>query len=178
MTNMFKVVLIGAGSHVFAKTLITDILSYPELQESTICLMDLDEDRLELITAFTKKTVKQHGFPTRIESTTDRKTALDGANYVIVSIRVGGHKTRLLDLGIPAKYGVKQAVGDTIGPGGVFYGLRHVPVLLDICRNMEHICPDALLINYTNPMAILNWAMNDYTKIQNVGLCQCSKHFT
>ncbi len=171
MVPKFKVVLIGAGSHVFAKKLITDVLSYPELRESTICLMDLDEDRLQLITAFAKKTVNQYGFPTRIESTTDQKTALDGANYVIVSIRVGGHSTRLHDLGIPAKYGVKQAVGDTIGPGGVFYGLRHVPVLLGICHDMEQICPGALLINYTNPMAILNWVMNDYSSIKNVGLC-------
>jgi len=168
---MAKIVIIGAGSHVFAKRLITDVLSYPELRDSTISLMDIDAERLGLITAFARQTVRQHGFSTRIESTTDRREALDGADYVIVTIRVGGERCREFDLGVPAKYGLEQAVGDTLGPGGVFYGLRHVPVLLEICSDMEELCPDALLINYTNPMAILCWAMNDYSKIRNVGLC-------
>ncbi|MEM2501085.1 MAG: alpha-galactosidase, partial [Candidatus Bathyarchaeia archaeon] len=87
------------------------------------------------------------------------------------SIRVGGFEAYRLDLEIPAKYGVIQGIGDTIGPGGVFYGLRHVPVILDICYDMENLCPDALLINYTNPMAIICWAINDYTRIKSVGLC-------
>jgi len=155
-----KVVIIGAGSHVFAKNLITDILSYPELRNCTISLVDIDEEALELTTAFAKKLITQHKLETRLESTTDRKTALEGADYIIVSIRVGGLDATRLDIEIPAKYGVKQAIGDTIGPGGVFYALKHIPVLLD-----------ALLINYTNPMAMLCWAMNDYSKIKNVGLC-------
>jgi len=115
--------------------------------------------------------VSQHGFKTKIESTMDRRAALEGADYVIVSIRVGGFEANRLDLEIPATYGIKQGVGDTIGPGGVFYGLRHIPVLLDICHDMEDLCPDAWLINYTNPMAMICWAMNDYTRIKNVGLC-------
>jgi len=168
---LVKIVIIGAGSHVFSKNLITDFLSYPELRDSTITLMDIDKERLDLITAFAKKLVDQHKFKTKIESTTDRRSALDGADYVIVSIRVGGFEANKLDLEIPAKYGIKQAVGDTIGPGGVFYGLRHIPVLLDICHDMEDLCPDAWLINYTNPMAMICWAINDYTQIKNVGLC-------
>ena len=168
---MAKIVIIGAGSHVFSRNLITDFLSYPELRNSTIALMDIDEERLDLITAFAKKLVSQHGFQTKVESTTDRREALKDANYVIVSIRVGGFEANRLDLEIPAKYGIKQAVGDTIGSGGVFYGLRHIPVLLDICHDMEELCPDALLINYTNPMAMICWAMNDYSRIKNVGLC-------
>jgi len=166
-----KIVIIGAGSHVFSRNLITDFLSYPELRDSTIALMDIDMERLDLIAAFARKLVSQNGFKTRVESTTDRRVALEGADYVIVSIRVGGFESNRLDLEIPAKYGIKQAVGDTVGPGGVFYGLRHVPVLLDICRDMDELCPDAWLINYTNPMAMLCWAMNDYTHIKNVGLC-------
>lgn len=166
-----KVVIIGAGSHVFAKNLITDILSYPELRNCTISLVDIDEEALELTTAFAKKLITQHKLETRLESTTDRKTALEGADYIIVSIRVGGLDATRLDIEIPAKYGVKQAIGDTIGPGGVFYALKHIPVLLDICHDAEDLCPDALLINYTNPMAMLCWAMNDYSKIKNVGLC-------
>jgi len=168
---MVKIVIIGAGSHVFSRRLITDILSYPELRDSTIALMDIDKERLDLITAFAKKLVEQYGFKTKIESTTDRRIALDGADYVIISIRVGGLEAYKLDLKIPAKYGVMQGIGDTIGPGGVFYGLRHIPVILDICYDMEDLCPDAWLINYTNPMAMICWAINNYTRIKSVGLC-------
>ena len=168
---MAKIVIIGAGSHVFSRNLIRDFLSYPELRDSTITLMDIDKERLDLITAFTKKLIDQHKFETKVESTTDRRAALEGADYVIVSIRVGGLEANRLDLEIPAKYGIKQGVGDTIGPGGVFYALRHIPVTLDICHDMEELCPDAWLMNYTNPMAMICWAMNDYTRIKNVGLC-------
>jgi len=169
--NLTKIVIIGAGSHVFSRNLITDFLSYPELRNCTISLMDIDKEALDMTAAFAKKLIKQHGLETKLESTTDRRTVLEGADYVIVSIRVGGLAANKLDLLIPAKYGVRQGIGDTIGPGGVFYGLRHIPVLLDICHDMEDICPEALLINYTNPMAMLCWAMNDYSRIKNVGLC-------
>jgi len=168
---LVKIVIIGAGSHVFSTNLITDFLSYPEFQDSTLSLVDIDKEALELTTAFTRKLIRQHGLKTNLEATTDRKAALEGADYVVVSIRVGGLKANEFDLQIPAKYGVKQGVGDTIGPGGVFYGLRHIPVLLDICHDMEDLCPEAWLINYTNPMAMLCWAMNDYARIRNVGLC-------
>ena len=168
---MVKIAIIGAGSHVFARNLITDFLSYPALHESTISLMDIDEDALKLTTAFAEKMVSQHGLEAEVESTTDRRAALEGADYVVVSIRVGGLEANRFDIEIPAKYGVKQGIGDTIGPGGVFYGLRHIPVLLSICRDMEELCPEAWLINYTNPMAMLCWAVNGYTRVKNVGLC-------
>jgi len=168
---LVKVALIGAGSHVFARRLITDLLSYSELRDSTISLMDVDPEALGLTTSFARRLVGQWGFPTRIEATTDRRQALEGAGYVVVSIRVGGIAANRLDIQIPAKYGVKQGIGDTLGPGGVFYGLRHIPVLLDICHDMERLCPDAWLINYTNPMAMLCWAMNDYSRVKTVGLC-------
>ena len=168
---MAKIVIIGAGSHVFTKNLFTDFLSYPELRGGAISLMDVDEGRLELITAFAEKLVSQHGFETRVESTTDRREALEGADYVVLSIRVGGLEANRLDLEIPAKYGIVQGVGDTIGPGGVFYGLRHIPVILDICRDMEDLCPEAWLLNYTNPMAMICWTVNDYSRVKNTGLC-------
>ena len=168
---MAKIVLIGAGSHVFARRLITDILSYPELQSGTITLVDIDQERLDLVTAFARKTVEQWGFSTRIEATTDRRKALEGADYVVTSIRVGGIAANKLDIEVPAKYGVRQGIGDTIGPGGVFYGLRHIPAILEICHDMEEICPDAWLINYTNPMAMIMWAVNDYSHVKSVGLC-------
>ncbi len=168
---MAKIVIIGAGSHVFTRNLVTDFLSYPELRDSTISLMDIDEDRLDLVTSFSRKLVTQQGYATEVESTTDRRTALDGADYVILSIRVGGLAANRLDLEIPAKYGIVQGIGDTIGPGGVFYGLRHIPVVLDICRDMEELCPDAWLLNYTNPMAMICWAVNDHSSVKNIGLC-------
>jgi len=168
---MSKFVIIGAGSHVFSRNLITDLLSFAELRNCTITLMDIDEKRLGLMNAFASKLISKNGLETKVESTTDRRSALDGVDYVVVSIRVGGYEANKLDMGIPAKYGIRQGVGDTVGPGGVFYGLRHIPVILDICHDMEGLCPGALLINYTNPMAMICWAINDYTSIKNVGLC-------
>jgi alpha-galactosidase len=168
---MVKIAIIGAGSHVFARRLITDILSYPELQNSTLSLMDINPERLQFITAFAHQLITQQQLPTQVESTTSQRTALEHADYVIVSIRVGGYDINRLELEIPAKYGIIQGVGDTIGPGGVFYGLRHIPALLNICQDMDELCPRAWLLNYTNPMAIICWAVNDYTTIQNIGLC-------
>ena len=173
---MAKIVLVGAGSHVFSRRLITDILSYPELRDNTITLMDINKEPLDLITAFAKKLVAQHGFYTQIESTMNHRKALEGGDYIIVAIRVGGLRPKEVDIEIPAKYGIEQAVGDTIGPGGVFYGSRHIPVILDICRDMGELCPNAWLINYTNPMAMICWAINDYTHIKNVGLCHSVQH--
>jgi len=168
---MPKIVMMGAGSMVFTKRLIGDILSFPELSESTISLVDIDKRRLDLITQLAKKMARQEGGKVRIESTTNRKEILGGADYVIITIAVGGLNAYLSDIQIPDKYRINQNVGDTLGPGGVFRGLRVIPVLLDICKDMEEICPDALLINYSNPMAINCWAMNKTTKIKNIGLC-------
>ena len=167
---MAKIVLIGAGSHVFSKATISDILSYPELRDSTITLMDIAQEPLDLITAFAKEVVKQHGFATKIESTTNRRKALDGADYVFTTISVGRRKGADPTVEIPLKYGV-DGPRDSVGTGGIFGGLRHVPVLLDICHDMEELCPDAWLLNYTNPMSIITWAVNDYSHIKAVGLC-------
>lgn len=168
---MPKIVLIGAGSVVFAQKLITDIITFPALRKSTIALVDIDEERLELITRLTERLKEQEDLPLAIEATTQRRKVLQGANYVINMIQVGGLDAYRLDVAIPRKYGIDQTVGDTLGPGGVFRALRTIPVLLDICRDVEELCPDALLINYTNPMAILCWAMNRATRVRNVGLC-------
>jgi len=168
---MPKIAIVGAGSMGFSKRLLGDILSFPELSESTISLMDIDERRLDLITQLAEKMVRQERWGAKIESTTNRRKALDGADYVIITIAVGGLEAYLPDIQIPDKYGVNQNVGDTLGPGGVFRGLRLIPILLDICRDMEKLCPKALLINYTNPMAINCWAMNKTTRIKSIGLC-------
>ncbi len=160
---MAKIVLIGAGSHSFARYLISDLLSYPELRDSTIVLMDIQKEALDLIAAFARNLVKQYGFPTKIESTTNRREALDGADYVVVTIQVGGRRQAARD--INDKYGIED------GSNGVFNGLRQIPVILDICRDMEELCPDAWLLEYSNPVPTICWAVNDYTRIKNVGLC-------
>ena len=167
---MAKIVFIGAGSHAFSRLLITDILSFPDLRDSTITLMDIAEEPLGLITVFTKKLVKQQGFNTVVQSTMDRRQALEGADYVFVTVMVGKPRTLQAYPEITSKYGIEGS-HDTIGPSGIFYGLRHVPVILDICHDMEELCPDAWLLSYANPMAIICWAVNDYTRIKNVGLC-------
>lgn len=168
---MPKIAMIGAGSVVFARRLITDILSWPALQGSTLALMDIDGERLDMIAALSRKLIAQEKLPARVEPTTDRRQALDGADYVIVSIQVGGVDVFQHDIHIPRQYGVDQTVGDTIGPGGVFRGLRTVPVLLDICHDMAELCPDALMLNYSNPMAINSWALSLVTDVRYVGLC-------
>jgi alpha-galactosidase len=175
---MAKIVIIGAGSHVFSKHLITDFLTYPELRDSTISLMDVAQEPLDVITTFAKKLVQQHGLQTKIESTTDRRVALKNADYVILSIRVGGARCMEVDKETTAKYGVNEEVGDTTGPSGVFYAARHIPVIIDICRDMEELCPNAWLLNYTNPMAMISWSVSDYTRIKNVGLCHSVPHTT
>ncbi|MBI4219217.1 MAG: alpha-galactosidase [Chloroflexi bacterium] len=173
---MTKIALIGAGSVVFSRRLLQDVVCVPALSNATVSLMDIDRGRLELISAFARKLVKDTGTGIAIESTIDRRRALVGADYVLTTIRVGD--TFEIDYAIPARYGVDQAVGDTIGPGGVFKGLRTVPVLIDIARDMEELCPDAWLLNYTNPMAIACWAILDATKIKTVGLCHSVQRTT
>ncbi len=168
---MVKVAMIGAGSVVFASRLATDILSWPALQDSTIALMDIDQGRLDTATGFVRQLVAQEDLPTKVVSTLDRREALDGADYVVVMIQVGGLEMYEPDVVIPRRYGVDQTVGDTLGPGGVFRGLRTVPVLLDICDDVAELCPDALLINYSNPMAINCWAMESISSVQTLGLC-------
>jgi len=167
---MAKIVLIGAGSHTFSKHLITDIVSYPELRNSKITLMDVAQEPLDLITAFARRVVEQNKYNTKIDSTADRREALDGADYVFTVIKVGGRPA--IKSPSPTEfYGIELSRGDTIGAGGVFYGARQLPVILDICRDMEELCPQAWLLNYCNPMAIITWAINDHTKIKTVGLC-------
>lgn len=173
---MPTVTFIGAGSMVFARRLIGDVLSFPELADSTIRLMDIDEGRLARTTEAAQAMVENGGVAADIQSTTDRRQALEGADYVLNVINVGGSEPFENEIRIPERYGVEQAIGDTLGPGGVFRGLRTIPTMLEIARDMEDVCPDALLLNYTNPMAIVCWAMAEATEIETVGLCHSVPH--
>jgi len=156
---------------MFARNLLCDIFSFPELRDITVMLEDLDERRLDMTYKLARRLVEQEGYPAKIERTTNQKEALKGSDFVIVMFQVGGLEAYDIDKKIPLKYGVDQTVGDTLGPGGTFRGIRSIPALIDICRDMEQVCPNAILLNYANPMAALMWAVNKATKIQSVGLC-------
>ncbi len=169
---MPKITFVGAGSTVFAKNLMGDILSFPALAESTITLFDIDPDRLHTSEIVGRKVVEALNVPATIEATTDRRRALDGANYVISMFQVAGYKPgTVIDFEVPKKYGLRQTIADTLGIGGIMRALRTIPVFLDMCRDMEALCPDAFHLNYVNPMAMLCWALNRATSIKTVGLC-------
>ena len=156
-----RITFIGAGSTVFARNLMGDILSFPELSDATIVLHDIDEERLAISEVVGRKIVATLGVSAKIEATTDRLVALNQANYVITMFQVGGYEpSTVIDFAVPQKFGLQQTIADTLGIGGIMRGLRTIPVLLDICRDMERVCPDALLLNYVNPMSILCWAVS------------------
>lgn len=169
---MRKVAFIGAGSTVFAKNLMGDILSYPELADTTISLHDIDEERLRTSEIVAHKVAETLGAKPKIESTTDRRKALDGADYAISMIQVAGYKPgTVVDFEVPKKYGLRQTIADTLGIGGILRGLRTIPVLLDMCHDMEELCPDVTFLQYVNPMVMNCWAISRATKIKTVGLC-------
>ncbi|MCK4818708.1 alpha-glucosidase/alpha-galactosidase, partial [bacterium] len=166
-----RIVFIGAGSTMFSKLLMCDIYSHTALKKATIVLEDIDEQRLDLTYRLAKKILKDFDLPGKIKKTTNQKEALKDADFVISMIAVGGLDAWEIDKNIPLKYGVDQIVGDTLGPGGVFRALRHIPPILSIVKDMEELCPKALFINYANPMAAIMWAVNRASSIKNVGLC-------
>jgi alpha-galactosidase len=169
---MPKITFIGAGSTVFAKNLLGDILAYPELHDSTITLFDIDADRLATSEIVARKVASIRGACPTIEATTDRRKALAGADYAICMIQVGGYKpSTVIDFEIPKKYGLRQTIADTLGIGGIMRGLRTIPVLLDMCRDMEELCPDVTFLQYVNPMAMNCWAISRASSIKTVGLC-------
>ena len=167
-----KIVFVGAGSTVFTKNLLGDILGYPALADSRIALFDIDPQRLATSELVAHRVARALGVSPSITATTDRAKALDGADYVITMIQVGGYRPgTVLDFEIPAKYGLRQTIADTLGIGGIMRALRTAPVMLDIAADMERLCPNALHINYANPMAMNCWSLNRGSKITTVGLC-------
>jgi len=169
-----NVVIIGAGSG-FGRRLSLDILAHEALRSGSIALVDLNAESARNVAEWVKALVGQLGADVKVRWNTDRRKVLRDADYVVVAIAVGGRayagSPYYDEVMIPAEYGVEQSVADTLGVGGVFRTLRTAPEMLRICRDMEELCPKALLINYTNPMAMLCWAMNEASKISTVGLC-------
>lgn len=170
---MVKICFIGAGSTIFAKNVLGDAMLTESLQAAQIALYDIDQQRLtesELMLKHINKNSNQNR--ATILTYQDRKEALRGADFVINAIQVGGYQpSTVIDFEIPKKYGLKQTIGDTMGIGGIFRGLRTLPVMLEFAKEMEEVCPDAWLLNYTNPMAILTMGVLMGTKIKTVGLC-------
>lgn len=171
---MAKIVIIGAGSG-FGQRLSLDIMGYPELHNGTISLVDINPDHLWPVVEFVQKAAEVNNVSMAIEGSTDRRKVLDGADYVIVAISVGGPAYNGVpyyhEVMVPRSYGVDQSVADTIGPGGIFRTLRTAPVMLEICRDVEEMCPNAIVLNYTNPMAMLCWILDEATDAKIVGLC-------
>ncbi len=168
---MIKVAIIGAGSLTFTRRLVMDILAVPELQDTQFHFMDINPDNLEMVTHLCQKMMTDNDLPASIQATLKQREAITGADYVLCLARVGGLEAFAHDIEIPLKYGVDQCVGDTLGPGGIFYGLRTIPTLLDIAADMRQVAPNALLLNYSNPMAINCWALRRAGGVASIGLC-------
>lgn len=166
-----KIAMIGAGSLIFCKTLTMDILATPALQDSEICLMNRTKPKLDKMAAFVKRVVKENKLPARVTATLDLREALDGAQYVINMIQVGGVDAFRMDYEIPLRYGVDQCIADSLGPGGVFRALRTIPALAEMSTAMNELCAGAILLNYANPMGANCSALGRITKVQFIGLC-------
>ena len=170
---MTKIAFIGAGSTVFMKNLIGDALNMPSLADATIALMDIDPKRLAESEMVCRKMVSSLKVGARIETCSDQRRALQGADFVITAFQIGGYKpSTVVDFDIPKKYGLRQTIADTLGVGGIMRGLRTVPHLWKLAEDMAAICPDAIMLQYVNPMAINTWALGaKYPHVKQVGLC-------
>ena len=166
-----KIAMIGAGSVVFCKTLMSDFLATPALAGSEYRLMALTHKRLDKMKSFVERMIADNKVKATVTSTTDRREALRGADYVVAMIQVGGVEGFKYDYEIPMKYGVDNCIADTMGPGGIFRAQRHIPALLEIAEEMRELCPNAILFNYANPMAMCCWALGTVKGLQFIGLC-------
>ncbi len=168
---MPKLTFIGAGSFGFTRNLVRDVLTFERLADSTICLMDINPDRLEFSRRAVQRIIDEGGYPAKVETTLDRAEALKGADYVLVTILVGATDVWRHDIEVPKKYGVDINVGDTRGVSGIFRALRTIPVMVSIAKDMQRYCPGATMLNYTNPMAMLCRAIMRETDVPVTGLC-------
>ncbi|HPU98567.1 MAG TPA: alpha-glucosidase/alpha-galactosidase, partial [Candidatus Hydrogenedentes bacterium] len=168
---MPKIAMIGAGSIVFTRTLLMDLLAVPAFRNSEFRFMSRTLPKLERLDRYVRRVIQDNGLGASTMITTDRGEAIDGADYVIAMLQVGGLDAFRMDYEIPKKHGVDQCIGDTMGPGGIFRALRTIPVMLDLARDMRERCPRAVLLNYVNPMAMVCWALGTVPGLPFVGLC-------
>ena len=167
-----KIAMIGAGSIGFTRRLVRDILSVPELGDTIFALSDLSEQNLEMVAELCRRDIAANNLPAQLIATTDRREAITDADYIISTIRQGGLAAFQTDIDIPLKYGIDQCVGDTLCAGGIMYGQRTIPALLDFCADIREVAkPGAIFLNYSNPMAMNTWACNTYGGVQTIGLC-------
>ncbi len=167
-----KIAMVGAGSIGFTRRLIQDILTVPELRKSHFALTDINKRNLDMVFQLVQRDIEANHVPAKLTATLDRREAFKDADYVFCTVRVGGLEAFTLDIDIPLQYGVDQCVGDTLCAGGIMYGQRGIPVLLDFCRDIREVAkPDCILLNYSNPMAMLTWACNTYGGVKTIGLC-------
>jgi alpha-galactosidase len=172
-----KVAMIGAGSFGFTRRLLQDILTVPELQDTEFAFTDIDRRNLDMVTQLARRDIKANRLPAKVTATTNRRRALEGADYVFSLVRVGGLEAFKTDIEIPLKYSIDQCVGDTICAGGIMYGQRGIPVLLEFCRDIREVAaPGCVFMNYSNPMAMLTWACNQYGGVKTIGLCHGVHH--
>lgn len=171
MSN-FKICIIGAGSVGFTKKLVTDILMVPEFKNIEIALTDISAKNLDMVAQIVRKLAEVNNIPAKITATTNRREALTNARYIMNCVRIGGLEAFESDINIPLKYGIDQCVGDTICAGGIMYAQRGIHAILDFCKDIREVSePDALLLNYANPMAMMTWACLKYGGVKTVGLC-------
>ncbi len=168
---MAKITFIGAGSFGFTRNLVRDVLTFATTQDATLCLMDINPERLAYIERAVNKIIAQGNYPATVVATQNRAEALEGSDAVLCTILNGGVDVWRHDIEIPKEYGIDTNIGDTRSVSGVFRALRTIPVMLDICHDIERYCPKAILLNYTNPMAMLCRAMQRETSVQVTGLC-------
>ncbi len=167
-----KIAMIGAGSIGFTRRLMQDVLGVPELADTEFALSDISQTNLDMVATLCKRDIEGNNLPAKVTATTDQREAITGADYVICTIRQGGLEAFQTDIDIPLKYGVDQCVGDTLCAGGIMYGQRTIAAMLDICKDIREVAkPDALFLNYSNPMAMNTWACNKYGGVRTVGLC-------
>jgi alpha-galactosidase len=168
----FKLCIIGAGSVGFTRKLCADILLVPEFEDIEIALTDISQANLDMIAQIMRRMIEVNGLKTRVTATIDRRRALEGARYVMNTVRIGGVEAFQTDISIPLKYGVDQCVGDTICAGGILYGQRGIAAMLDFCKDIREVAaPDVLMLNYANPMAMMTWAAIEHGGVNTVGLC-------
>jgi len=171
---MVKITIVGGGSSTFTPQLMRLFIGSETLRGSTVTLMDIDRHRLEVMGRLSGRLVEREGADLKVEATTDRRESLEGTDFVITAISVGGNEAWEKDIEIPAKHGVYMPVADSVGPGGMMRAFRHIPVLLGMCRDLEEVSPGAWVLNYTNPVTANTMAMNRHSRIKAVGLCTCS----